>query len=481
MTYLIVPATLLYAIASMLLLLYGINCYIMIYFSLLKKRSEDIKVDPDIDLPTVTIQLPIYNERNVSERVIRAAASLDYPIDKLEIQVLDDSNDETVSIVDRVVEELRGKGIDINAIRRPDRQGFKAGALAYGISSAKGEFLAVFDSDFVPGSDFLRRTIPVFMRDSKAAFVQTRWGHLNRRESVLTRCQALGIDGHFLVEQPARSKGGLFMNFNGTAGIWRKAAIVDAGGWSDATLTEDLDLSYRVQLAGWKPYYMSDVIVPAELPLTMAALKNQQFRWAKGSMQTALLVLPRVWRGPYSFLKKTEAFLHLTNYVVHPMMLVMALLALPMLLFGLVRIPPWVFTIASLPLLVSTFGPSSMYIVAMARLSERRIGSFLWMPVLVVYGTGIAVSNSVAIFEAIAGKTSSFVRTPKKGESRSSGYRLGKNKIWAFEVLLGAYSICSVAAAVVSGNYGILPFLAIFAVGFLTVGIRTAVGSTRDA
>lgn len=481
MIYLIIPLVVIYAIASILLLIYGINCYILIYFSFMKRSEEEIPAVPDESLPPVTIQLPIYNEKNVAARVIEASTALDYPSGKLSVQVLDDSNDETTGIIDSEVERLKRNGADIEVLRRPDRSGFKAGALAYGTSRAKGEFLAVFDSDFVPHPDFLRRTIPAFMRDDRIAFVQTRWGHLNRNESVLTRCQALGIDGHFLVEQPARHNSGLFMNFNGTAGIWRKKAIDDVGGWSDDTLTEDLDLSYRVQLAGWKPYYTSDVVVRAELPLTMAALKNQQFRWAKGSIQTARMILPKVWRGPYSNLKKIEALLHLTNYSVHPLMLTLALLAFPILQFGLIKLPPWVFAIAALPLVAATLGPSAMYMIATARLPDRKLSSFLWLPVLVIYGTGIAISNSIAIFEAVIGKTSSFIRTPKRGESRRSGYRLGHNKLWAFEVFLGLYSIGSITAAAISGNYGVLPFLVIFAVGFLTVGIRTAGGLARDA
>ena len=270
------------------------------------------------------MQLPIYNERNVAERVIRAAASMDYPRDRLEIQVLDDSVDETKQIIDRLVEKLAREGLDIKAIRREDRDGYKAGALANGTALARGEFLAVFDADFVPGPDFLRRALPPFLADAKIAFVQTRWGHLNRDENILTICLALGIDGHFLVEQPARAKSGLFMNFNGTAGVWRRQAIEDAGGWSSRTLTEDLDLSYRVLLAGWKPCYIEDVAVPSELPATITGAKSQQFRWAKGSIQTAMRNLPRVWRGPYSLFEKIEAFLHLTNYLIHPMMLVLA-------------------------------------------------------------------------------------------------------------------------------------------------------------
>jgi cellulose synthase/poly-beta-1,6-N-acetylglucosamine synthase-like glycosyltransferase len=481
MNLLIILLLIIYGLASSLLLLYGLNCYLMIYLSSKnrKKLSDDVTFDGP--WPKVTVQLPIFNERNVSQRLIEAAAALDYPRDKLEIQALDDSTDETVEIVDNVVTRLRERGLNAVAVRRGNREGYKAGALEYGMSITKSEFFAVFDADFVPAPDFLRKTIPAFFADDRIAFVQTRWGHLNRDESLLTRCQALGIDGHFLVEQPARAAAGLFMNFNGTAGVWRRKAIEDVGGWSNATLTEDLDLSYRVQLAGWRPYYIEEVVAPAEIPVTITALKSQQFRWAKGSIQTARLMLPRVWRGPYSPLKKIEAFLHLTNYMVHPLMLILAILAYPVLQYNLIKMPPWVFMIAIIPLAAATFGPSTMYTIAAFRNPESRKFSFMWLPLLVLYGTGIAVSNTLAVLEAVIGKSSSFIRTPKKGSLSKSGYRLRKNRVWAFEVLIGIYSIGSITAGVSSGNYGIMPFLIIFAAGFLTVGIRTAYGITRDA
>ncbi len=481
----LVTLLVLYGLASFLLLLYGINAYLMIYYGL-SSRRENLWVDRDdgkeeIEWPVVTVQLPIYNERNVAERVIRAAASMDYPRDRLEIQVLDDSVDDTKQIIDRLVERLAREGLDIKAIRREDRGGYKAGALANGTALARGEFLAVFDADFVPDPDFLQRTLPPFLADSKIAFVQTRWGHLNRDENMLTICLALGIDGHFLVEQPARAKSGLFMNFNGTAGVWRRQAIEDAGGWSSRTLTEDLDLSYRVLLAGWKPCYIEDVAVPSELPATITGVKSQQFRWAKGSIQTALRNLPRVWRGPYSPLEKIEAFLHLTNYLIHPLMLILAILALPILLFHSPELPRYFFAVAVVPILAATLGPSTMYTVAAFRGPERTISFLWWLPFLVIYGVGIAVSNTFAVVEAVLGKPSEFVRTPKKGEQRHSGYRVRENKVWILEVLMGIYSIGSILAALKNGNYGVLPFLVIFAAGFLTVGIRTGLSQTGDA
>lgn len=486
MSFILFLLLVIYACASVLLLLYGINTYLMLYYCLSSRRSIS-PVDNgtpgkgERPWPRVTVQLPIYNERNVSERVMRAAASQDYPLDRLEIQVLDDSIDETREIIDRMANEIKATGVDIRVVRRKDRSGFKAGALEYATKRATGEFLAVFDADFIPGPDFLKQTVPHFQEDDKIAFVQTRWGHVNRWENALTVCQSLGIDGHFRIEQPARANAGLFMNFNGTAGIWRRSAIEDAGGWSSRTLTEDLDLSYRVQLAGWKPCYLEDVVVPAEVPSTIAGVRSQQFRWAKGSIQTAILMLPGVWRGPYSLLKKIEAFLHLTNYGIHPMMLILAVLALPILSLDLVKVSSSFFVVAAVPLIAATLGPSTMYAVAAFRDPGQKRVSLLWLPLLVVYGTGIAVSNTVAVYEAVVGKTSSFIRTPKKGGQKRSGYRLGRSRVWMVEIFMGIYSVGSIVACLKTGNYGILPFLVIFASGFLTVGIRTGLSLTKDA
>ncbi|MCK4898684.1 MAG: glycosyltransferase family 2 protein, partial [Anaerolineales bacterium] len=350
----------LYLINIALLAVYGINALILA--GLRRWRHNPIPIlDPeqDYDWPQVTVQLPIYNERYVVERLIESVAELDYPRNKLHIQVLDDSTDITQDIVSQLVAFQRIKGVNIEHIQRNNRRGYKGGALAYGMQTAKGNFIAIFDADFIPTPDFLKRTIPYFDKDSNTGCVQTRWGHLNRENSLLTRTQANGIDGHFIIEQETKSDGGLFLNFNGTAGIWRRKCIEDAGGWHHDTLTEDLDLSYRAQLLGWKIRYLPHITTPAELPEHISAFKSQQFRWAKGSIQTAKKLLGDLWQSSQPLVVKIEGTIHLTHYAVHPLMLINLLLILPLLLTEnhLLNIYP-IFTLAAI-------GPLFMYMTAM--------------------------------------------------------------------------------------------------------------------
>jgi len=293
------------------------------------KKSFYLNFSPK-DWPKVTIQLPIFNERYVVKRLIKSICRFDYPKGLLEIQVLDDSTDDTFDIAEAVVEEMKEQGIDIVYIHREDRTGFKAGALKEGLKSAKGELIGVFDADFVPNPNFLKETIPYFT-DPGVGMLQTRWGHINSNYSLLTRAQSMGIDGHFGVEQASRAWSGFFLNFNGTAGVWRKKTIEDAGGWTADTLTEDLDLSYRAQLKGWKLQFAPDVVCPAEVPVTINAFKSQQHRWAKGSIQTAKKNLGKLFKSDVSLLVKIQAVLHLTHYMVHPMMLLVVLTSIPML------------------------------------------------------------------------------------------------------------------------------------------------------
>ena len=359
-----------YLFALMSLFIYGMNCYLLLIFYFLKRpaalrQHQEIKEKffrnvPRQDWPQVTIQLPVYNERYVVKRLIQSVCRFDYPKELFEIQILDDSTDDTVDIAKAVAGEMMRQGFDIGYIHRDDRTGFKAGALKEGLKYAKGELVGIFDADFIPNPQFLKETVPYFT-DPRIGMLQTRWGHINSDYSLLTRAQSMGIDGHFGVEQAARAWCGLFMNFNGTAGIWRKKTIEDAGGWQADTLTEDLDLSYRAQLKGWKLKFVSDVVCPAEVPVTINAFKSQQHRWAKGSIQTAKKNLGKLFRSDASLLVKIQAFLHLTHYMVHPMMLLVVLTSIPMLysqwFFDSLAFPIMIFTL----LCLATCGPSTMY------------------------------------------------------------------------------------------------------------------------
>lgn len=470
-----------------ILMVYGLNCYIMIF---LFKRGEkaalayrgailnDFAESRDRErFPLVTTQIPIFNEYNVAERVIRAACNIRYPKGKHEIQVLDDSTDETCGLVDGIVSELRENGHDILVIRRDNRKGYKAGALAEGTNRAKGELLAVFDADFMPPGDFLLRTVPFFLADDGLGLAQARWGHMNRRGSLLTRAQSIGIDGHFMVEQSARNWSGLFMNFNGTAGIWRKQAILDGGGWHWDTLTEDMDLSYRVQFAEWRTIYLPDLVVPAEIPEDIRAFKSQQFRWAKGSIQTALKHLPGIFRSPVRPFKKIEAFFHLTHYIVHPIMATLSILALPVLLIMQAMPGPFLFACLALALCLAMAAPSALYLVSQRAAYENWGARIVWMPFLVIIGVGIAISNSKAVVEALLGRESGFVRTPKKGSAEVKKYRVPFSWTAGVEVALGMYCAMSLGYYLAAGKYLVGPFLAAYATGFLFVGILTIVHS----
>lgn len=470
-----------YVAASAGLLIYGANCYVLVVLYLRTRRSAQEENERVIaaaahrfegapSLPPVTTQIPVYNEANVVERAMRAAAAIDYPSRRHEIQVLDDSTDETREIVDRVAGELRAAGKDVVVLRRESREGFKAGALAAGLAVAKGDYVAIFDADFTPPPHFLRWTLPFFFRDPGLGLVQARWGHLNDRESPLTRAQAMGIDGHFMVEQSARTFSGLLMNFNGTAGLWSRRAILGAGGWANDTLTEDLDLSYRAQLAGWRTHFVSSLVVPGELPASIAAFKSQQFRWAKGSIQTACKLLPRIFRSPLPLWVKLQAGLHLTHYCVHPLMLIVALLALPaMLELSRVLPPLWLAAVVGV-MLISIIAPNSLYFASQRALYRDWWRRLLWLPVLTCVGIGIGVSNSRAVVEAFLGKRSDFVRTPKRGDRAGKRYRVRETFQPWFEVALGLYCAASLAVYLAQGKIFIGPFLFLYAAGFLVMG-----------
>ena len=468
-----------YVAASAGLLVFGLNSYVILFLfskNSAKTRARQIGVEeawqPE-SLPKVTTQIPLYNEFNVAERVIRAVAAFDYPKDLHQIQVLDDSTDETRELVDRICAELREEGIQIEATRREVRHGYKAGALSDAMSTAHGEFIAIFDSDFVPAPDFYRRLLPHFEKEN-TGLVQARWGHLNASHSLLTNLQSVGIDGHFAIEQTARCNNHLFLNFNGTAGIWRRTAIEDAGGWTSDTLTEDLDLSYRAQLKGWHLEYLPHVEVPAELPESYAAFKGQQFRWAKGSIQTAIKLLPTVLKSDRSLLVKFQSIIHLCNYGAHPLMLLLALLALPShhFLKDLVA-PVWLWFVF-IPLILSIFGPTSLYVA-----SQRFLHPKNWkkratlLPALIFLGFGICISNTRAVLEAILGVKSGFIRTPKSGSKSTKTYNPIASITPFLEILAAAYCLLTIIVYARTGNYVILPFLSLYTLGFCLVGFSS--------
>ncbi len=486
MTALLWAAGTLYLLGLCFLFLYGINSALLA-FLYRRHKARALQHDRDLAarfwengnralLPRVTVQLPIYNERYVVERLIDAAARLDYPRHLLEIQVLDDSTDDTTSLAATKVREHRAAGVDIVHLHRPDREGFKGGALREGLTQAKGELIAIFDSDFVPPPLFILETLP-FFADHRLSTVQGRWGHINRDYSALTAAQAIGIDGHFAIEQPARAWSGLFMNFNGTAGIWRKAAILDAGGWQSDTLTEDLDLSYRAQLSGWRMKFLPHLLCPAEIPALLSGFKSQQHRWAKGSMQTAKKLLPRIVRSKASALAKYQAFLHMTHYLVHPLM-IMVILATPLLLRWNWLLPGWRHLWAPLTFLsLATFGPSTLYWYSQRELYRDWRQRLRAMPFLMLLGTGIAVSNSKAVFEGLFGRRNRFVRTPKfRIENRSDGwvgkgYRLPLPWTVLVEIGFFLYSGFGLWLAFHRGTYLIIPFIALYTFGMGCVAV----------
>lgn len=425
------------------------------------------------DPPSVTVQLPIFNERYVVERLIRTCGALRYP-GRLQIQVLDDSTDDTTDRAATAVAELVDRGVDAVLVHRTDRTGFKAGALARGLETATGELVAVFDADFVPDPGFLEELVPYFSVDGpEIGMVQARWGHLNADESWLTRAQATLLDGHFVVEHTARYGSGRWFNFNGTAGIWRRRAILDAGGWQHDTLTEDLDLSYRAQLAGWRFLYVPEVVAPAELPHDMAGFKSQQHRWAKGSIQTARKLLGRIWRAPVPLPIRIEATAHLCANVSYPLVVLLTLL-LPWAVAA--RMQPgaavarllW----ADLVLFVFAIVPFVLFyaagIVGSGTPGVR--GRILRLPTVVALGLGMAVAQSGAVFRALTGPVGTFVRTPKAGGAQTALYRVATPGVAGIELALSAYLLLACGYAIYAGYAASLPFLLLFALGYGAVG-----------
>jgi len=468
------------------LLLYGFHRYLLLFVYYRHHHKHPKPASHFHKLPPVTVQLPMFNERYVVQRVIEAACAIEYPRDKLQIQILDDSTDDTSDIILACVHRMARAGHNISYLHRPNRQGFKAGNLAAALPHASGEFIAIFDADFLPEPDFLRRTIQYFT-DPKIGLVQTRWGHINRDTSLLTKVQAMMLDGHFIIEHIARNRSGRFMSFNGTAGIWRKNCIQDAGGWHWDTLTEDLDLSYRAQLRGWNFVYLPEVISPAELPPDMNSFKIQQFRWTKGAVQTAKKMLPAVLRAPLPFKVKLEAFFQLTNWVLYPCMALLTLLLFPIFLIKLNPFANGAPTRIFFDLAVFNLGTTSVVIFYLY--SQREVyGSWMhkvkFLPVLMSVGIGIGLSNVKAVLEGLLGKKNEFISTPKFGLSsphdtiwKTRTARPGRKfKLLPFiELLFGLYLLACIVGSLVRYRQITIsiPFLLLFMAGYFYVGIAT--------
>jgi cellulose synthase/poly-beta-1,6-N-acetylglucosamine synthase-like glycosyltransferase len=476
---------LLYFAVLLVLSGYGAHRWYLIRLYLRHRRREPRPPGRFETPPLLTVQLPLYNELYVAERLIDAVCALDYPRDRLEIQVLDDSTDETREHVARCVARRRAEGFDIVHLHRTDRLGFKAGALAAGLAAARGELVAIFDADFVPAPDFARRLVDHFV-DPSVGMVQARWGHLNRGYSALTRVQSILLDGHFVVEHTARNRSGRFFNFNGTAGIWRRQCIEDAGGWQHDTLTEDLDISYRAQLRGWRFVFLPEHVAPAELPVEMSAFKTQQHRWAKGSIQTARKLLPGILRSDLPLGVKLESVFHLTANLGYVLMVALALLVVPAV-FLRQDIAPWMIAVFDLPLFtLSTLSVAAFYVVAQrGELASPR--EFLrWVPFLMAVGIGLSINNCRAVLEALSGRRSEFRRTPKY--NLRTGLGLGSRRYrgritvdtW-IELALAVWFAGATAAAIRAGLWAAVPFLLLFEVGYAFTSICTIVQSLQAA
>jgi cellulose synthase/poly-beta-1,6-N-acetylglucosamine synthase-like glycosyltransferase len=467
----------LYFFVLSILAIYGWHRYYLVYLYMKHKGHVPPPLPAPKILPPVTVQLPIFNEMYVADRLIDAVCEIDYPKELLEIQVLDDSTDETSEIAELAVRRHAARGFNIAYLHRVDRRGFKAGALEAGLKVASGRFIAIFDADFVPSRDFLLRTLPYFTNDDKVGMVQARWGHINPDYSLLTKIQSMLLDAHFVLEHGGRNRAGCFFNFNGTAGVWRREAIDSAGGWQHDTLTEDLDLSYRAQLKGWRFIFLPDVVSPAEVPVEMNSFKSQQHRWAKGSIQTCLKLMPRILRSSQPLAVKAEAFFHLSanfNY------LLMSLLSVLMFPAMYVRYSMgWTeMLLIDVPLFfAATMSVANFYVVSQRELYPNWRQRLKYLPFLMSIGIGLCVNNTRAVLEAMFGRESAFERTPKYGIERESDEWIGKKYHQAvgiqpiIELVLGLYFTGTVFYALANQIYGTLPFLMLFQIGFLYMGL----------
>ncbi len=469
-----------YFFVLIVLAVYGWHRYYLVYLYM-RHRDKEPKAQPPLDpLPVVTIQLPLYNEMYVADRLIDAVCRIEYPRELLEIQVLDDSTDETRSIAELAVRRFAAAGVDIKYYHRVDRVGFKAGALEAALTVARGQFVGIFDADFIPTADFLTQLMPHF-RDPKVGMVQARWGHINQDYSLLTKIQAILLDGHFILEHGGRNRGGRFFNFNGTAGVWRRTAIDDAGGWQHDTLTEDLDLSYRAQLRGWQFVFVPGLIAPAEVPVEMNAFKSQQHRWAKGSIQTCRKLLPRILRSNLPFGVKAEAFFHLTANFNYILMCVLSILMFPSMVIRY-NMGWYEMILIDVPLFfAATFSFCNFYMVCQRELHKDWVSRLKYVPFLMSVGIGLSVNNTRAVFEALFNKQSEFTRTPKyhieadSDEWVSKKYRQSVAVQPMVELALGLYFTWTVFYALATGIYATVPFLVLFQIGFLYTGLLSIV------
>ena len=475
--------TIIYFTVLVCLSCYGLHRYWMIFLYLRHRRETPQPTGRFAELPKVTVQLPLYNEMYVADRLLEAVAALDYPKDKLEVQVLDDSTDETTDIVARKTAQLRGRGFDVHHIHRTNRLGYKAGALENGLHEATGEFIAIFDADFVPQPDLLQKTIQYFF-DPNIGMIQTRWGHLNEQYSLLTKIQSMLLDGHFLIEQTARARSGRFFNFNGTAGIWRRSCITTSGGWSHDTLAEDLDLSYRAQINGWRFLFLPGVVTPAELPIEMNAFKSQQHRWAKGSIQTSKKVLPMLWRSKLPLKIKFEGTAHLTSNYGYLLLFVLCLCLHSSAAAGTYQVSggnPWTkFLLVDVPLFIAgSVSISAFYFLAQRELHAQWWKRLLYLPLLMAVGVGLSINNARAVLEAMFNHHSEFVRTPKYGVNRRgeswthNKYKTLRGLVPYIELAFGVYFTWLVVHAINHDQWALTPFVMIFQAGFLYVGLMS--------
>ncbi|MBA4461561.1 MAG: glycosyltransferase [Nitrosopumilaceae archaeon] len=461
----------LFIISAIIITAYTLNFY---YLTFLSVRRKEVLTTAEMGTPSVTIQLPIYNEKYVAKRLVDAVCALDYPKEKMKIMVLDDSDDDTVELMAAAVKGYKTQGFQIEHIRRGTRKGYKAGALKYAMQITDTEYVAIFDADFIPPDWFLKRAIPHFSKPN-IGLVQCRWGHVNENYSAITKAQALSLDFHFLIEQKAKSNSHLFMNFNGTAGIWKRDCIDDAGGWHTATLVEDLDLSYRAQMKGWKCVFLPDIVVDAELPIQMNAAKRQQFRWAKGSIQCAVKLLGGIAvKRRVAVEAKIQAFIQLTRHIVYPLMLIQ-FLALPILLAGNINL----YVVSFIPALtIATYlamGPGAYLMIIQKMYHKSWKTKAKILPSLLVYNAGLSVNNTVAVFDAVLGKKNEFLRTPKYGiltkndDWKDNAYNLPFTKVTLLELFFGVYGVMGILISIFSNNPVFAPIIGIQTIGFFFI------------